>query len=71
MTFKIKNQFVKSPNINIDKFENKQISIDKKQVLHNLFQGPKLVSILKKIIISLKVINEKIKINQFIIPLSN
>lgn len=49
MTFKIKNQFVKSPNINIDKFENKQISIDKKQVLHDLFQDPKLVSTLKKL----------------------
>lgn len=49
MTNKIRKEFVKSPNVQLDKIENKQISINNKKILYDLFQDKKLVSTLKKL----------------------
>lgn len=49
MINKIKSEFVKSPNVQLDKIENKTVSINNKEILHELFQDKKLVSTLKKL----------------------
>ena len=49
MTNKIRKEFVKSPNVQLKKLENKQISIDNEKVLNELFENDKLVTTLKKL----------------------